>query len=320
LFLNLWHAREEAYTNPGSGLEKELTARGLHPVNRNDELIFLHCTVINELYSTYEWFVESALTFWLFRIPQYFKFSELEIKVHNAYRNGMARVIRDIEKRRYKHLNIEKVLEKYLACLQNGAQWEFVHEALTSHDTNLRRNEIEQLFVSVGLANIWALLEKNPLLSDYVSDADSKTLEQWLLDLVTYRNDATHGRPDEILGMDSLREWVGFVTSFCGALADIITHRVVQCEINSNPQMVIGIVTERFRNNVVVATCNSGRLHVGQQLYFFKTDSCIKATIESLHVQNLGIPEIIINEEVEVGIKTSCQVSKNSRIIFIKDV
>jgi hypothetical protein len=47
----------------------------------------------------------------------------------------MARVIRDIEKRRYKHLNIEKVLEKYLACLQNGAQWEFVHEALTSHDT-----------------------------------------------------------------------------------------------------------------------------------------------------------------------------------------
>lgn len=181
--------------------------------------------------------------------------------------------------------------------------------------TNLRRNEIEQLFVSAGLANIWALLEKNPLLSDYVSDADSKTLEQWLLDLVTYRNDATHGRPDEILGMDSLREWVGFVTSFCGALADIITHRVVQCEINSNPQMVIGIVTERFRNNVAVAKCNSGRLHVGQQLYFFKTDSCIKATIESLQVQNLGIPEIIINEEMEVGIKTSCQVSKNSRII-----
>jgi len=46
----------------------------------------------------------------------------------------------------------------------------------------------------------------------------------------------------------------------------------------------------------------------------------LKATIESLQVQDLGIPEIIINEEMEVGIKISCQASKNSRIIFIKDI
>src|SRR5712691_4880933 len=101
LFLNLWAAREDAYTNPGSFLEQEFTARGLSPTYRQEELVFRHCTVINELYSTYEWFVESALAFWLFRVPHYFKFSQLDSRLHNAYRHGISRVIRNVEKRRF---------------------------------------------------------------------------------------------------------------------------------------------------------------------------------------------------------------------------
>jgi len=110
------------------------------------------------------------------------------------------------------------------------------------------------------------------------------------------------------------------VRVFCEELAQIVTHRVVQCEADSNPQSIIGIVTEQYSNNIVVAKCNGGHLRVGQQLYFLKVNSCARATIESIQLNGVDAPELTINDnELEVGIKTSSRVSKNSKIIMIQD-
>jgi hypothetical protein len=75
--------------------EPGVTVRGLSPVHSQEERIFRHCTVINELYRTYEEFVESILEFWLLRVPRYLKFSQLDNSLHNAYRHGMSRIIKD---------------------------------------------------------------------------------------------------------------------------------------------------------------------------------------------------------------------------------
>lgn len=188
---------------------------------------------------------------------------------------------------------------------------------MTAHENNLRRNEFEQLFHSAGLDGVWSSLEGIPSVAAYIKEED-KTLEQMILDLVIFRNEAAHGNPDEILGIDTLRNWVSFINIFCEALAEFITYRVVTEEKKHKPESVLGKVTETFRDNIVVAKCNSGTLNVGDRLYFLRASDCTCAQIDSLQVENESRTSVTIQHEgVEIGIKTSIQVPKNAILVKI---
>jgi hypothetical protein len=144
-------------------------------------------------------------------------------------------------------------------------------------------------------------------------------LEQLVLDLVTFRNDAAHGVPDDILGPDAHNEWIGFVRVFCRALADVITHRIVSAEATYKPNSIIGTVTETFSNNIVVVTCELGTLRTGESIYFLREKDCTNAVIESLQLNDVNHEEVRIDQSgTEVGMKTSIRVRRNSRLVRIE--
>jgi hypothetical protein len=274
-----------------------------------------------QLYAIYEWFVESTLSFWLSRLPRYQAFPDLPEAFRNAYRYGIARVIQNIDHRRYRHLSLSSVLEKYLTSVQGASSWEFVNDALTSHEANLRHSEFEKMFNSVGLEGIWHSLEENHHITDHKTETDTnKSLEQLILDLVTFRNEASHATPDEILGSDALNEWIAFVRAFCSSLADVITHRVVRAEATYKPNSVIGTVTEILRDNIVIVTCVPGTLRVGESIYFLRERDCTKAIIESLQLNDANHKEIHIDQSgIEVGVQTSIKVRGNPRMVRIEN-
>jgi hypothetical protein len=212
-------------------------------------------------------------------------------------------------------------LEKYLASVKGDPSWEFVDDALTSHDANLRHSEFVSMFTSVDLEGIWHALEENTHILNHKAESDSnKSLEQIVLDLVTFRNDAAHGIPDDILGPDALNEWISFVRAFCRALADVITHRIVSAEATYNPNCVIGKVTKAFESNRVIVTCELGALRVGESIYFLREKDCMNAQIESLQLNDINHEEIHIEHRgVEVGMRTSIQVRRKSRLVRLED-
>lgn len=233
----------------------------------------------------------------------------------------MGRIVQDIDQRRYRNLSLPVVLEKYLHSLQDDSPWELVNEALTFHATNLRRADLEKLFGSAGIDGVWHSLEIHERFSAQLIEADwNKSLEQMILDLVTFRNDASHGTPDEILGLEILGEWIAFIKGFCGALADVITHRIVKAEASHLTESVLGVVTETLHENIVIATCNHGLITVGDAFYFLREADCTRAEIESIQVNDIDQEAIQIEQAgLEIGLRTSKKVGLNSRLVLIEN-
>lgn len=319
-FLHLCDAVDEAATQPESVLFNELESRGIAQPSATEDRVFRHCAVMSQVYALYESFAESMLSSWLVRLPRYHTLQDLPEGFQNAYRSGMARILQNIDHRRYRHLSLTNVLDKYLIALQGGSPWEFINDALILHDANLRQSEFVTMFNSVDLTGVWHSLEQNNHIVSFKEETDSdESLESLVLDLVTFRNEASHGTPDEILGSDALRQWVAFVRAFCSALADVITHRIVLAETTNRPECVLGIVTETFHNNVIVAVCDRGPLTVGETLYFLRDTDCVNAVIESLQLNDLDQTEIRIDHPVEVGIRTSTRVRKKARLVRLDE-
>ncbi len=294
---------------------------GAATVKHREDHIFRHSAVMTQLYNIYESFSESVLSLWLSRLPRYGLFPDLSEQFRNAYRSGIARIIKNIDKRQYRHLSLVDILTVYLNSLQGNASWELVNDALTSHDANLRRSQFDSMFSSVGLDNIWHLLETNPIIATHLAETDAhESLEQMLLNLVNFRNDASHGTPDEILGLDTLTEWIWFVRTFCNALVDVVTHRIVSAEAEHRPLSVLGVVTDTFSNNVLVATCQRGPFRVGDNIYFLRDADCKLASIESLQMNGIDKEEVQIDgNSVEVGFRTSIKIHRNARLVRIED-
>lgn len=319
-YLIFCELRDEALANPDNDCHAFLSQHHVDAAILRDDRVFRHCSVITHLYAVYENFVEAVLSSWLVRLPKYYNFSDLSGSLQNAYRFGIATVIKDIEKRQLRHLSLIDVLNKYICSIKNSTTWQFVPEALTLHERNLRRSEIEKLFSVVGVSDFWGLLQGHHALGPSVTGLfGKKALEDVLEDFVTFRNEASHGVPDDILGSDSLRQWKTFTVSLCTAICDILTMKLLNAEKKFNPECVIGNVTEKFSGRIVVAKCRNCTLSVGQNLHFLKSRSVITTTIESLQVNDVDATNVKIeNDEIEVGIKTAQAVKKQSQIFMSK--
>lgn len=287
----------------------------------SEERIFRHRNIVIQLYSIYEWFSEQALAHWVAQLPRNQKFVDLPIHLQNTYRYGISRTIREIGKGRYKHLELGGILEKYFKSVRGDSSWDIVDEALVFHQSNLRREEFVSLFGGAGLGNIWSPLENSKSIVEYQSSAESgRSLEQMVRDLVDYRNAANHGYPDEILSLETLREWVQFVVAFCKALADVIVHRMVAAHVEKNPNEILGIVTEKFSNNIIVVICDRGDFEVGESLYFLREKDCSVVEIQNIQLNDEDHQKIKVNKKgTEIGLKISAPVAKNAWVLKFSD-
>jgi hypothetical protein len=320
-FLRVYDALDDVSLDPTSPIYTELSSKGIVQTDLIEDRVFRHCAVIIQLYGLYEWFAESMVSFWLLRLPRYQKLTDLPESFKNAYRYGIGRIVQNIDHRRYRHLSLPDVLEKYLTSMQGASRWELVNDALTFHDANLRMNEFTAMFACVELDGVWHEIERSAQIAAFKSANDlDESLESLILDLVTFRNEASHGTPDEILGSNALRTWISFIEVFCIALAGVITRRVVVSEISHRPDSVLGVVTETFGNNILVAICDRGSIKVGDNIYFLRDTDCVQATVESLQLNDIDQSEVTIHQAgLEVGLRTSKKIHKRAQLISLID-
>jgi len=249
--------------------ERKINDLGIKRSPVKEEHAFRQCAVITHLYSTYETFVEDALAFWLSKMPLYFQSVPDGLK--NKYRLGISKIIRDIDRRQYRHLELSDVLTKFLKSVNPNREWSFVTDALTMHENNLRRAELEGLFNTATYDSFWHDLENSPKVKKFLSDID-KSLEDHLDDFVNYRNEAAHGSPDELISLGALRDWIEFVMIVCKSIADIITLKILHLERERNPDCILGEVIHKYSGNISIVKCVRGSLYIGQQIFFCKRE------------------------------------------------
>jgi RiboL-PSP-HEPN len=317
IFLHLYDFKKRSAEIQDADMQSILAAAFPTGMTTEDRA-FRHCAIVTNLYAIYEHFVETALSYWLSIVPRYYRFSALPETFKNKYRNGISQVVRDIQRRQFDHLSLAFVIETYHKSLIDDHPWQFVHEALTIHATNLRRAEIDSLFGSAGLPNFWNRIEDDLEVKSKAELIDTtRNADKLLAEFVNYRNDASHGVVDELLGPQPLNEWTVFIKAICHAVNRAVTQHILLKEKEYDKSCTVGRVTEKFKNNIVVIKMKSAKnIKLGDRPFFLSSKSHIVAQILSIQIN--GKPEenvVAPTDDFEVGLKLSEEVPKGADVI-----
>jgi len=296
---------------------------------RKDWQICDHCTAVTQLYAVYESFVEKLILEWLQVVPQLFpNYLDLEPKIQNAHREGIGRLLIELNKNRFKELTAEKVMQGFLAGVTGSTTYELLPEAFLSQDQNLRQEVLEKLFADVGINKAWSWLIKYRKIKKFMVEirGDQSTAEAELKRFLDYRNDAAHGGVDkilinEILPTQDLLNLGIFVKALCHALAELVTYQIITRKEIINQAKQIGKVTEWFRQpRAAVAQVKECTLSKGDSIWLIgeAISFCKIATIESMQIDGNAVERQEITTETEVGLKFNLDVKKGMYLYLVK--
>ncbi|WP_375467103.1 MAE_28990/MAE_18760 family HEPN-like nuclease [Nostoc sp.] len=146
---------------------------------------------------------------------------------------------------------------------------------------------------------------------------NQNTVEGELNELISYRNDAAHGFPDNVLGSNALLELCDFVETLCQALAELVTYKVIERKKSIGQAKEVGRITEWYKKHEAgVAKVEETILSIGSSLFLVNEGSscCYLATIESIKIDDISVNEVQTSKGMEVGLKFDVDAKKGFRL------
>ncbi len=282
--------------------------------------VYDHCAVVTRLYAIYEHFVEDLVSDWLLLLPELFpRYSDLEERIRNTHQTGVGRLLLDLKKNRYEHLSLEEVIRGLFRGATSEKDYEILPDAFLFHEQNLRREPLEKMLAEAGIPNSWGWVEKHRAVKYFLEEikGNQNTAEGELNELISYRNDAAHGFPDDFLGSNALLELCDFVETLCQALAELVTYKVIERKKSIGQAKEVGIVTEWFKKHEAgVVKVEETILSIGSSLFLVSEGSscCYLATIQSIKINDISVNEVQTTMGMEVGLKFDVDAKKGFRL------
>ncbi|MBE9036915.1 MAE_28990/MAE_18760 family HEPN-like nuclease [aff. Roholtiella sp. LEGE 12411] len=282
--------------------------------------VYDHCAVVTRLYAIYERFVEDLVSDWLVLLPSLFPlYSDLEERIRNTHQTGVGRLLLELKKNRYAHLSIEEVMRGLFHGFTGEKQYELLPDAFLFHEQNLRRETLEKLFADAGIINTWGWVEKHRAIKYFLEEirGNQNTAEGELNELISYRNDAAHGSPDDVLGTNALLELCDFVETLCQAITELVTYQVIERKKSIGQAREVGKIIEWYKKHEAgVAKFEATTISVGSNLFLVSqgTSCCQLAIIESIQNNGISVSEVQTTTEMEVGLKFDVDAKKGLRL------
>lgn len=278
--------------------------------------------VLTRLYAVYERFVEDLIKKWLQLLPNLVpNYSELEARIRNTHREGVGRLLLELNKRRFQNLSAEKIVKGLCEGVTGNEEYELISEAFLLQEQNLRKDILEKLLADAGIYNnTWNWVEKHRAVKRFVEEnqESENTAEGELNQLISYRNEAAHGFLDRIIGTQELLDLTYFIESLCQALAELVTYRIISLQISAGKAREIGKITEWFKKpRAAVAIIKDISLSVGDSLFLVSEESsyCRLATIRSMKISDRPQQQLQITAATEVGLKFDLDAKKGLTVI-----
>ena len=281
---------------------------------------FEHSAIVLQLYAAYENCVSSLVRLWLRELPNVVSnYQDLGSSFHHVHRVGVAGVLGKINYQRFSHLSADIVSLAFSECAAGHPEYEILPEAFIGENRTLKKDRLCELLSHIGVELGWDGVTQHPIMKSAISDdyGDAETAESVLKDFVSYRNDAAHGRPNQILGYDELLRALRFIDCLCTALAEVFSKSRVMRLINSGKAKELGTVKEVFAQpRAIVAELNSGSIRVGTQLIFHNQSQIVLGYVRELQLDGEKSQKIEIRNSIEVGIKLDVLPKKSMRVLI----
>lgn len=279
-----------------------------------------HCAAITRTYALFESFILQILREYLSFLSGAYKLSALEEAFKTKYTRGLGQILIDHEKQKYQNLDIVSVINAASDAVTDKDGYQLQPEALLRFEQNLRMTELHRLFNQCGLSGIEAWVTSHRAVESFFAAQSrlSETASSELKQIVDYRNEAAHGDVDDVLGAEVLIEFTHFFEALCYSIVDFIQYDTLRRSKELGRTTTVGFISERFRDDIVVAKVANATLTVGDDLYVFGKGLTMRAKIGSIQLNDVGVKTADIDAETEVGLRIGVRAKVGCELIRLK--
>jgi hypothetical protein len=264
-----------------------------------------HCSAVTRVYALFESFVLQVLREYLAFLSSAYTLSALGIEFRAKYTRGIGQILLDQDKQRYQRLDVGSVLSGANDAIAGKAGYQIQPEALLRAEQNLRMPELQRLFSQCGLTGLEPWISSHTAIKEFFAEQSrlSETPASELKQIVEYRNEAAHGEVDDVLGADVLIEFTHFFEALCCSIVDFIQYNTLRQAKEVGRASVVGIISERYNGDVVVAKVTDATLSLNDGLYIYGKGLTMMANVKSIRIDDADVQTVAVTTETEVGLR-----------------
>ncbi len=276
-----------------------------------------HCAVVTRAYALFEAFVLQLLREYLVFLASSYKMSELGDEFIAKYTRGIGQILVDQGKARYEYIDVATLIAETTTALSDENPYQIQPEAMLRTEQNLRMAEMQRLFSHCGLSGLEDWVNKHSAVETFFSAQSrlSDTVESELKQIVDYRNEAAHGDVDQVLGTDVLVEVTQFFEALLRSIADFVQYDTIRHAKEIGKAQVLGVISERFREDIVVAKIAESDLAVGDIIYIHGKGVAMIGKVQSIQLNDVDFTAVVIKDETEVGLRLGVRAKVGCELI-----
>lgn len=263
-----------------------------------------HCSAITRTYALFEGFVMQLLKEYLAYVSTSRKFADLGGDFKIRYTRGIGQILVDQNKIRYKNFDIDLLISDLTKAIAGENVYTIHSAALLRTESNLRMAELDRIFAHCGLDGIKSWIDRHPSVIDFFQSEQrlSQTAESELQQIVEYRNEAAHGEVDQVLGAEVLVEFTTFFETLAVGIAGFVRMMIVKQNRAFGKLRVLGKITEKYHDDIIVAKITNASLAIGQEIYILGKEKILIGKIGSIQINDVNHQEFTVLDETEVGL------------------
>lgn len=264
-----------------------------------------HCAAITRTYALFESFTMQILREYISFLSGSYTLTELGDDFKSKYTRGIGQILLDQDKQRFKSIDVGILIGAASDAVADKAGYQIQPEALLRAEQNLRMAELQRLFAQCGLTGIEAWVTSHSAVEEFFATQSrlSETAASELKQIVDYRNEAAHGDVDDVLGAEVLIEFTHFFEALCRSIVDFIQYDTLRRAKELGRATVVGVISERFHDDIVVAKVSNATLSVGDGLYIFRKGLTMMAEVINIRLNGVDMQTVTVVNETELGLR-----------------
>lgn len=277
---------------------------------RLDWQIYDHSAAISRLYAAYEGYVNQLVAAYVNMLPDLYRnASDLPENIAVNHRVGIGQILIKIGvNKQYREVEEATAIRALTAGLGSGTRYSLVPEAFLVDRLNYRMDVLAKIFGSLDFENAGSQISSNVALQEFLrtTRGEANTAQGELESFVRYRNEASHGTPDQILAPEEIKKIGHFIHALAISLAEMVSDKVAKRHLEVGNSEAIGKISEvHHKGFVVIVQVKDASLRVGDELYIYDSQVCRRVMVQSLQIENADVEAIERGTTVEVGIRLS---------------
>lgn len=280
---------------------------------------FDYAAFVVALYASFEKFIEGLVAAYAQLESSRLQYTKLPEKLVKKHLTRTAEMLSRgrIGEGRYADLTEIEVVKNLFECLNGTMPYTLNRASVVAHDLNLRACEIDELFAVVGVEQMCVRIRRADAFVEWYQDVNGLSsvsqdgvpaaiIEERIRDLVERRNQIAHGRgtPDELPGVDKMRETVGFIQAFAKSVFAITVGLYLRNHHHGGIHLVQRQNDGPYKSGkVVIINPPAQRIFRGQPIFALgETIGARWGRIQSLQVNDKDMPEIEANASAPNGV------------------